>query len=98
MALSGYFAIDGTLGANLNQTYTTADHEEKGHILGTTVQLNDNRAAIYIFTAQTLSLSCPVALDVSYRGSNSAGGYIALGSFNPGDFGWVRTSGPNNAT
>lgn len=95
MALSGYYAVDGTLGANLNNTYSTADFEEKGFRLGQTVRLNDNSAAIFVQASVIISTSAVCHLNTSFTASTSAGGFIALGSFNAGDFGWVRQSAPD---
>ena len=91
MALSGFFAIDGTLGANLNRTHESSDPQFD---LGTVVQLNQNRVAIYIKSADTISTSAGVDFAAGFTASATAGGWIALGSFNPGDVGWARSSGP----
>ena len=91
MAQSGFYAIDGTVGANLNRTHTSAEQQFE---LGTVVQLNDNRVAIYVKAAEVISTSGGVDLTATFTASASAGGWIALGSFNATDVGWVRSSGP----
>ena len=90
MAQSGFFTTDGTVGANLNRTHDSSDPQFE---LGTRVILNNNRVALYVKAAQTISTSAGVDLTATFTASATAGGFIALGSFNTGDLGWVRTSG-----
>lgn len=89
MAQSGFFAIDGTVGANLNRTHDSSDSQFE---LGETVVTNLNKVAIYVKAGQILSTSAAVALNAGFTASASAGGFIALGSFNAGDLGWARSS------
>jgi len=89
MAQSGFYAIDGTLGANLNRTHDSSDPQFE---LGTTVITNQNKVAIYVKAGGIISTSAGAALNAAFTASASAGGFIALGSFNDGDLGWVRSS------
>ena len=85
------------LGARLEAENASGSQQ---HALGTTVIVQssgemgtaERRIAVYLVAGEIISTSAGVAINTNGTASASAGGYVALGSANQGEYFWARSS------
>ena len=85
-------AIGGVTGSAIGSGDTNRRTTSPDFIVGTTTVLNDGYAWVYVKAMGSIVANqSDVAVDGDFIASDGGGTYLNTGSFEDGEYGWVRS-------